>query len=244
MAAETRSYGAVYLDNESFNVAVVPELSGRIVRLTAKRAGHEVPLLTKPWEGAYPAWERYPDLAGQVAHATADYPVYAWPATWKAVMAAPQEALVSGKCPNGLTMERRVRIDRDWVHTLLTARNPTHSPLEAVLVMQAELECGDIDSARVQFRSAGGAAVDKQLIIAGEPPEGSETYKAAELPDGEWRLVRSSLGEVVNRFPRELVDRVTLSWTAKGGGHVTLAVWSKKQALAQGQELKLATDYR
>jgi hypothetical protein len=110
--------------------------------------------------------------------------------------------------------------------------------------MRAELDPGDIDAARVRYRSVGGVAIDKQLIQPGEPPEGSETYKLSDLPNGEWRLIRSGLGEVVNRFPVELVDRVTLSWSAKGGAHVTFSVWSKKRTLAPEEQLKLAADYR
>jgi hypothetical protein len=243
-AAATRAYGAVHLDNESFHLALVPEMGGRIVRLSAKRAGREVPLLTQPTEGAYAAWEHYPDLAGQVAQAAADYPIYAWPATWKAVTAGPQEALLSGKCPNGLVMERHIRLDHDWVHTVVTARNATRTPLEAVVMMHAELDPGDIDAVRVRYRTVGGAVVDKQLLLPGEPPEGSETYKSSELPDGEWRLIRAGQREIVNRFPVELVDRVTLSWSAKGVARVTFAVWSKKRTLAAEEQLRLAADYR
>jgi len=243
-AAATRAYGAVHLDNESFHLALVPEMSGRIVRLSAKRAGREVPLMTQPTEGAYAAWENYPDLAGQVAQAAADYPIYAWPATWKAVTAGPQEALLSGKCPNGLVMERHIRLDHDWVHTVVTARNATRAPLEAVVSMHAELDPGDIDAVRVRYRTVGGTVVDKQLLLPGEPPEGSATYKSSELPDGEWRLIRAGQGEIVNRFPVELVDRVTLSWSAKGVARVTFAVWSKKRTLAAEEQLKLAADYR
>jgi hypothetical protein len=243
-AAATRAYGAVFLDNESFHVAVVPELGGRIVRLTAKRDGRDLPLLTRPWEGAYSAWEHYPNLAGQVAQATADYPVYAWPATWKAVSAGPQEALLAGKCPNGLVMERHIRLDREWVHTTITARNATQSPLAVVLVMRAELEPGDIDAARLRFRSVEGAAVDKQILLSGEPPEGSQSYKSSELPDGEWRLIRAGLGETVNRFPKDLVDRVTVDWAGKAAARVTFSVWSKKRTLAPGEQLKLESDYR
>jgi len=243
-AAATTGYGAVHLDNESWNLTLVPELGGRIVRLAARRAGRQSPLLTQLWAGAYPSWDHYPNLAGQVAQAAPDYPVYAWPATWKAASAGPQEALLAGRCPNGLLMERRIRLDQEWVHTAVTARNSSRAPLEAVLMMRAELDPGDIDAARVRFRTVGGAQVDKQLLLPGEPPEGSQTYAASELPDGEWRLIRPGLDDIVNRFPKELVERVTLNWTSKAGSRVTFSVWSKKRSLAAGEQLKLEADYR
>jgi hypothetical protein len=96
----------------------------------------------------------------------------------------------------------------------------------------------------VRYRTVGGAVVDKQLLLPGEPPEGSATYKSSELPDGEWRLIRAGQGEIVNRFPVELVDRVTLSWSAKGVARVTFPEWSKKRTLAAEEQLKLAADYR
>jgi hypothetical protein len=141
-------------------------------------------------------------------------------------------------------MERHIRLDHDWVHTVVTARNATRAPLEAVVSMHAELDPGDIDAVRVRYRTVGGTVVDKQLLLPGEPPEGSATYKSSELPDGEWRLIRAGQGEIVNRFPVELVDRVTLSWSAKGVARVTFAVWSKKRTLAAEEQLKLAADYR
>ena len=86
--------------------------------------------------------------------------------------------------------------------------------------------------------------MDKKLVVAGEQPEGSQTYESSELPDGEWRLIRAGQDEIVNRFPVELVDRVTLDWSAKAGPSVTFAVWSKKRTLAAEEQLKLAADYR
>jgi len=159
-------------------------------------------------------------------------------------MAGPQEALLSGKCPNGLIMERHIRLTQDWVRTSVTARNPTNAPLEALVMLTAELAPGDIDKARVRFHSAGGADIDKQLIVPAEPPEGSATYGAADIPDGEWRLVREGRGDLANRFPRDLVDRVTVSWSVKGVPRVTFAVYSKKRTLAPGETLKLESDYR
>ncbi len=96
----------------------------------------------------------------------------------------------------------------------------------------------------MRWASSSGEKADKQLILPGEPPTGSETLKGSNVPGGEWTLARAGFTEIINRFPKDLVERTTLGWTAKGGPKVTLGIWSKKQTLAPGERLRLESDYR
>lgn len=151
---------------------------------------------------------------------------------------------MEGLCGNGLILERRVRLDGVWVRTEVFARNTSVVPLEVVLQARAEFEPGDIDAARVRFRTTGGVTVDRTVITPGEQPNGSETRKGQDVPDREWTLARAGMPSIINRFARDLVERTAMSWTAKGGPRVTLGVWSKKRLLAPGERLELKTDYR
>jgi hypothetical protein len=237
-AAAMKAYRVLPLENEHWKVVVAPELGGRILRMTGKQSGRDLLRVAQPGEGGYP------NVGGQVVQAYPDFPSRAWDTTWQEASAGPQEAVLIGTCPNGVKLERRIRLEGGWVHTEVTAENTSPAPLEVVLQTRADFEPGDIDGAHVQFRTAGGESVDKALIVPEEQPTGSETRKAADVPDGEWSVARAVLPRIVNRFPRELVERSTLSWTAKGGSRVTLGVWSRKKTLAPGGRLRLEADYR
>lgn len=231
-AAAIKPYRIVWLENERWKAAVAPELGGRVLRLVAKQNGRELLRVPGPGEGGYP------NLAGQVVQAFPDYPLRAWDTTWREVRSSPSEAVLEGTCPNGVKLERRLLLTSQGLHTEAWAENGNGSPLDVVLQTRAEVEPGDIDTARVTYRSASGQDVSKPLIVAEEQPNGSETRTGQDVPGGEWRV-----NGTVNRFPPGLAERTTLTWSAKGGARVTLAVWSKKMRLAPGERVKIAADY-
>ncbi|MEO8659123.1 MAG: DUF4838 domain-containing protein [Bryobacteraceae bacterium] len=232
-AAAMTSYRLTWLENDKWRVAVAPELAGRVVRMTDRKIGRE--LLHVPWPGE----ALTPNTGGQVVQAYPDFPLRPWDVEWKSVSASPTEVVLEGVCTNGVKMERRIRLDGDWVRTEAWAENGGQDPLDVVLQTRAELEPADIDRAGVSYRATGGSEVNRLLIAPAELPNGSETLVNADVPDGEWHSVG-----VVNRFPRELAERTTVSWTPKNGPKVTLGVWSKKVKLAPGERVRVAADYR
>jgi hypothetical protein len=96
----------------------------------------------------------------------------------------------------------------------------------------------------VQYRSAGGASIDRLVLKPGEIPNGAETLRDDKLPEGEWSLQRQGLQPVSNRFAAALTSRATFSWTPKGGSRASFGVWSKRQRLEPGQSVELEADYR
>ena len=113
-----------------------------------------------------------------------------------------------------------------------------------MLQLHAELDAGDIDAARIQFRNVQGAQTDKLLLPPAELPEGGERFEAQDLPDGEWSLSRPGGDVVVNRFARDRTARATVGFTGKPNGRAALAVWSPKRTLAPGEQLQLESAYR
>jgi hypothetical protein len=212
-------------------------LGGRIIRM-APKGGADVLRVPKPSEDGYPA------LAGQSVQAFPDFPLRAWNTTWRSAESPAGEVRMEGTCPNGVVLTRRIRLEGDWVRTEVTASNTTSQPLEMVLQARAEFEPGDIDSARVRYRSSAGAEVNGAVLTPGEQPTGNEMYKEVSVPAGSWTLVRTGIPAVENRFPAELAERTSLNWTAKGGPRVTFGVWSKKRTVPAGGSLRLESDYR
>ena len=236
-AAEMRAYRLAWMENDAWRVAVAPESGGRILRMIDKRSGADVLRVPQPGEGGYP------NLGGQVVQAYPDFPLRAWDIAWQEVSAGPRETVLAGTCPNGVKLTRRIHLESDWVRTEVTAENGAAAPVEVALQARADFEPGEIEGARLRFRTAEGAAVDRPFLVPDEPPTGSETRKATDVPDGSWTLARSGMAAVENRFATELVERAGLNWTAKGGPRVTLSVWSKKKTLAPGERLRLTADY-
>lgn len=226
------TFRLTWLENEQWRVAVAPELGGRVIRMMDRRRGREVLRVATPGESISP------NVGGQVVEAYPDFPLRPWDASWKLLTASPAEVTLAGTCGNGVKLGRRIRLDGEWVRTEAWAENGGQEPVEVVLQTRADLEPGDIDRARVTYSSTKGEAVSKLLIVPAELPNGTETRMGAEAPDGEWRV-----NGVVNRFAREMAERTTVSWTAKGGPRVTLGVWSKKAKLAPGERVGVKADY-
>lgn len=229
--AGLEAWPVIGLENEFWRVSVMPQLGGRILRMTDKRSGREMLRIAGVGE------REYPNVAGQLVQAYPDYPLRAWESAWTGERVSPTEALLHGRCPNGLTIERRIRLDGPWVRTEAEAENNTGDPLQVTLQTRADLEPDDIDRARVALPA------ERLLIRPEEQPTGSETLKGAGVPNGEWSLRRAGAPEIVNRFDRGLAERTTYSWNAKGWPRVTLGVWSKRKTLAPGERLRIDADY-
>jgi hypothetical protein len=56
---------------------------------------------------------------------------------------------------------------------------------------------------------------------------------------GEWRAA----SRIVVRAPVQQVDRCAKTWSAKGPGRVTFALWSKQRTLAPGERSVLDVEY-
>jgi hypothetical protein len=234
-----QSYRVVRLENERWRVTIVPEMGGRILQMTSKRAGLDLLRIPKAGEAGYP------QVGGQTLAASSDFPLRPWEAQWRlAGPALSHAAVLEGICENGLKLERRIWLEGDWVRTRGIARNQTAQALDIVLLTRAEFEPGDLDALRVQYRSISGSAVDRAVLKAGEIPNGMELLRDQALPAGEWSLQRQGISPIVNRFSTQLSERATLTWTPKGGARAGLGVWSKRQRLETGQSLAVEADYR
>ncbi len=114
------------LENESWKLSVMPGLGGRILRMIDKSSGRDLLFIARPGERGYP------NTGGQVVQAYPDFPLRPWDTTWTGAAVSSSEALLTGTCPNGLKLERRVRLNGPWIHTEVTAENGAASPIEIV----------------------------------------------------------------------------------------------------------------
>jgi hypothetical protein len=241
-AKYVRPYRVATLENSTLRVMVAPELSGRIISIIDKATRTDVVHRPDPGE------HLYPDLSGLGVFVFADYILgKPYDAVWELdAQPGPLEIHLAGTCPNGLKMQRTIRLltDQPAVQTETTVENTGSSATDAVLNSKCDLAPEHPQELEVIFRSQEGRAVEEVTFPPDEEPSGSQWYTDSEQPDGEWTLkgVGTQMA-VVNRFPKDQVTRCSLSWTGKADSRVTMALWSAKRTLAPGEILKLEADY-
>jgi len=237
-----KPYRVATLESPALRVIVAPELSGRIISIIDKATHTDVVHRPDPGEHSYP------DLSGLGVFVFADYILgKPYDAVWELeAQPGPLEIHLAGTCPNGLKMQRTIRLltDRPAVHTETTVENTGGSAADAVLSSRCDAGPKDIEESVVNFLSQDGKTVQRRLLAPGQEPSGSQWYDGSEQPDGEWTLTGvGSQMAVVNSFPKDQATRCLVNWTGKAGSRVTMTVWSAKRTLAPGETLKLEADY-
>jgi hypothetical protein len=238
-----KPYHVATLENAFMRVDVAPELSGRVIRMIDRRAGHDV--LHRPDPGE----RSYPDVGGLSVAVYSDYlAAKPYEASWELQpQTAPTELRLTGTFANGLKASRMIRLGKDelYLQTETTLENGGAAPLD--IVLQSRCETGPVhmepDSiSSLWFTRQNGKFVRQLLVTPGQEPKGSVVFDGLEQPEGEWFSdVRSLI--LANRFPKNQVSRCFARWTGKTENSLTLGLWSAKRTLAPGETLKLEADY-
>ena len=236
--AGLKPYRVVTVENAALRLDLAPELGGRVIRMIDKRSGRDALRRPSPGERGYPDLGGlglfvYPDVHSRNrVSCTWDL----WPGL-----------VLTGTCANGLKLSRTIQLagGDPVVRTQTTVQNAGAAPLEVALVSRIEADpASGYQDLGVTFRAQDGSAVEKRLIEPETQPSGSESYTGARRPDGEWRIVNRPTGAtLLNRFPKDQVERCNLSWTAKAQKRVTLDVWSNQHTLKPGDSFQLEADY-
>jgi hypothetical protein len=241
-AAFVKPYPVATLENASLRVDVVPELSGRVVRLIDKRSGKNVLRRLDPGEYIHP------DAGGIILQVSPDYYSYPLEIHWQLEsLVPPLRMTLVGVGPHNLKLRRVLEIPQEGARLLTETILEVggSQPVEVALQSRLEADPGDIDAVRIKFRKRDGNLWEKKLIQPEEQPAGSEVYEENSLPDGQWQLVpgggASPLGSL---FPRGQVTRTSLHWNGKANQSVSLTVWTAKQKLVPGQPLRLDCTYQ
>src|SRR3984885_10429281 len=234
-----RPYRVVTLENSQLRVHVAPDLGGRITHIIDRASGRN--LLAEPEPGA----KQYPDLGGLRVSPYVDY-VTRMPGTTTWVLdagASANEVSLTGTCPNGMRITRKLRLDGAMLRTETILENATAAAVTAAVQSQWDVNPGDLASVVLRYRKQAGDAVEKAFIEPEKMPSGSEVYNGGDQPDGEWRVVNRRGGPTwVSRFRKEQVGRCYLNWTAKSGNRVNMAASSVSRLLLPGEQLTLAVD--
>ena len=247
-ASAMRPYPVVALQNDSLRVDVVPELGARTVRILDKRTGRD--LLLRPNPGAL----HYPEVDGLLLVAQSDYvSAPPWKVVWKPAEITSTQARFIGACENGMELDYTLRLDQAGLTTTTTLRNTSAAPAMVLLLSRINADAGDIARARLAFTSQSSNPIDRPLLQPNVEPTGSQTYEAADQPNGEWRLVSDPAADsdartsrqtiLINRFSRDQAARCQISWSAKSENRANLSVMSQRRMLQPGDTLQLDSSY-
>jgi hypothetical protein len=241
-ATHVKLYRVVTLENASLRVNVVPELNGRVIQMIDKKSGHDA--LRRPDSDEL----LYPERGGLSVSVSAGAHATPWQVKWQPdSTSGGRELVLTGVSTNGLRLRRRIFLSGEdsILKTDTTVENTGVTPrdiaLRSYLIFNPE---GDKLDVATKFTKQDGTAVESEILAPELPFQGSASYSGADRPDGEWRLINRALGlALVARFPKNQVERCTLSWLARGENSVTESLWSNQKTLQPGERLRLEADY-
>jgi len=230
---EMRSLRAFTLENAAWRVDVVPELSGRVVRMVDKATGRDTLRQFPPGESGYP------NNGGILATLHPDYHARALEVAWSAEQRNGNEVTLSGRLDNGLRLRRTLRLEADGLHTVTVVENASGSAVPLAMQVRAEMSPGNVDAATYTFSRPSGERVTRKTIEPGEQPTGREDWQDGDVPAGVVTLQPSTGAAFATRFQRQGVRRAYVSWTGKSRGGVTFGMWSEEKTLAPGESMRM-----
>lgn len=225
----------VTLEGGPFRASIVPELSGRVVRLVHRQTGRDLLRRLDPGEGSYPA------VGGVLVEAGPDFVTRPWTATWSLVSASPNEVAQQADFDNGLRLIETLTPSANGLRIRLRAENRGAEVIQTAVRTTANFDPGDIDTLSVRFKSVGGETVEQSTVRPGLPPDGTAAFENDRLPDGRWEIAAASGVRAVMLFDRDQTARAAAGWNAKGAPRATLAVWTRPLTLQPGAQVSYET---
>lgn len=160
-AKRMKPYRVQRVDGEGLRAEIVPELTGRVIRLLETR--NSLDLLDTPNSGD----RGYPDVGGLVAFAHPDFHGVAWPATWTW-----DNGRLRGTLDNGLRLSRILTVEGSALRTELTAVNESGAPLEVALQSRGEFKVtdmmvapGDLSSGSLPCQPSGEWRLTNRVVV-------------------------------------------------------------------------------
>lgn len=234
------------LENRLLRAVVVPSYHGRIVSLENRGIGCNAVRESYP-EERFTGMEM---LGGIVLLLHPDF--YTRPRfepEWSVESNTGTEMGLRGECENGLRVWRRLWLDAEspLLMTSTTVTNASAAPVAVTLHSRADANPGDPENPTIDFAFTPrrGAVVRKTLVPPIAENQGDEFFRGDQKPDGEWRLINSSLGfTLANTFPFEQVERCRMWWRGRKQNPFSIGLWSPRRTLQPGESLSLDAGYR
>ena len=111
--------------------------------------------------------------------------------------------------------------------------------MELRLRNHLELAIGPPADVRLQFTSAGGGAVDRDLSVAVAGQREGERFFRDDLPDGSWTFTGSEGIKVTQSFKPEQVESTWIYAYPVELGEVEVELWAPRRTIGPGESVEI-----
>lgn len=228
------------LRNPSLQVDVLPEMGGRIWRMTLAHPQRDLLLR----HGSPDAWDI--GAGGYEEYSESGYRSPGWQEHYTVRTRSERSLTLETTLSNGLRLTREIELDpaEPVVTIRSTLTNVSGAPKVACLRVHPEFAVTDTARARVQVRKADGSWRTVNLANPADPQaEKSEWLTGADMPAGEWQVVDDAAGvTVTDRVPAWQLGQCLLNWSG-AQNRVNLELYSPEKTLAPGESLSISHSY-
>ncbi|MGQ9732947.1 MAG: DUF4838 domain-containing protein, partial [Candidatus Zipacnadales bacterium] len=228
------------LGNQKLELAILPELGGRIWRAQLKPSGLDV---VKAY-GQEGAWD--PSLGGYEEYSTVDYRSPGWNERYRVVEKTERSIRLQADLSNGFRMERTIEVDADQPTVRITSKltNITDAAKSTILRIHPAFQVTSTQEALVRMRRPNGSWRERSLANLQDPTAEENLWlRGTDMPAGEWEIIDQRTGLTIRAtFPPQQVGYCLLNWSGKDN-RVNLELFSIEKELAPGESITLDHTY-
>ena len=221
----------VPLDNGILKVEVVPNLGGRVLRITHLESGecitatNRIPNLFFPFAGG---------LEDRIGGA---FEAYGWVEPTKIEEVTDTQIVLSQSTLNNYGIVRTVTLEpgESSVTFETTVTNSTGSSREDRFRFHAEFDLGDLWNTQVEFTNLAGETIVQEMapVIAGQR-EGIHYYDAS-VPDSQWTFTGTKGIEVTQSFDNDAYEYAWLYSYPETLNELEAEIWTPKLQFEAGE---------
>jgi len=235
-----REIGIERLQNPALQLAVLPEVGGRIWRLKLLAGDRDLLKLN----GKPEAWD--PTDGGYEEYSEGAYRSPGWNEAYVVKEKSERGITLEATLSNGLRLTRRLELDpkKPLVRITSTLTNTTNGEHSACLRAHPEFAVTSTTDTSVLVQRADGTWKRQSLANPPDPLAEKDTWlRGEDVPAGAWAVVdRAADLAIVSRVPREQIGQCLLNWSGRGA-RVNLEVYSREGKLAPGASITLEQTY-
>ncbi|MEN6546827.1 MAG: DUF4838 domain-containing protein [Armatimonadia bacterium] len=233
---QPRSLRIEQIASPTLRVQVLPELGGRIFRMTYLPTNRE--LFRVGGEGG----KLMPAEGGYEEYSQGSYRTPGWSEGYTIAQVDSRSVTLQSNLRNGLQLSRKLELDpeKPILHITSTLTNMIKEPVTASLRSHPEFAVTSTEQANVRILGPDGKWRTIALANPADPKaERDQWLRDAEMPQGAWAVVDEAAGlAVLNRFDQAAVACALLN-RAGQQSRVNLELFGKELSLKPGESLTL-----
>ncbi|MFP4056620.1 MAG: DUF4838 domain-containing protein [Candidatus Brocadiia bacterium] len=234
--AQGRKLPIVRIANPRLELAILPDVGGRIWRMVHKPTGRDILHRVRTPDGGY-----VPDAGGYEEYSQGSYRSPGWNEAYRVAARDERSVTLQATLANGLRLTRRITLhpQEPRVEIQTTATNAGQKPQKARIRSHPCFAVTDLRHCSLVLPGPGGQA--RSLALPGDPQgEKDEFLRGNDLPPGQWTLVDVDAGlQITSRFDPREVSQCLLNRSGQDD-RVNLELYAQPATLAPGESQRLS----